>query len=301
MAGEVQVYLHAGAHRTGTSSFQMCLDQNATLLHEAGYDLAYPGRDGIPGGKLKMKLPSPRHGAKKAEKFLSDVRDEIERLRSGRSRLVLSDENIPGRMIHFMDSLFYPAREMRARVLRQALPGPVAHLMLVVRSYDYLFTSAYRMRTEEHEQWPFDIVRPAFQKMNEGWPELVEVLRAELHPEKMTVVTYDARGESRELLTRLLPDIDPKALVEPKRRMNRTATDAALMEIQWRLHAGLKPDKAEIASIIARHAGQGADLGVTRFPDEERAALHDRYAADLDRLRAMPGLTLIDSNTEAAD
>ena len=45
-----RIYLHAGAHRTGSSSFQMCLYANRDLLGSMGLDVAYPGRDGVPGG-----------------------------------------------------------------------------------------------------------------------------------------------------------------------------------------------------------------------------------------------------------
>lgn len=55
------IYIHAGAHRSGSSSFQLCLSHNRAALMQAGYDLAYPSRDGAPMGELQMKLPRPRH------------------------------------------------------------------------------------------------------------------------------------------------------------------------------------------------------------------------------------------------
>ena len=271
----------------------MFLDMNAAQLRGAGYDLAYPGRDGIPGGKLTMKLPSPRHPPRKAQEFVAPARQDLDRMRQGRARLILSEENIPGRMIHFMDAQFYPAKEIRARTLARVLPGPVANILLVVRSYDYLFTSAYRMRTEGRQQWPFEIVRPAFQKMTEGWPDLVEVLMSELRPARMTVLAYEARGDNANLLRHLVPGLDLPGMAEPERRLNLTATDAALLELQWRFHAGLKPEEAEIAEIIARHAAHTTDLGVTRFPEDERAALQARYDAHLARIAAMPGVTFV--------
>lgn len=293
MAETPDIFLHVGAHRTGSSSFQMFLDMNAASLRAQGYDLAYPGRDGIPGGKLAMKLPSPRHPPRKAREFDGPARAEIDAMRKGKPRLILSEENIPGRMIHFMDAQFYPAKAVRVQTLARILPGPVKNILLVVRSYDYLFTSAYRMRTEGRQQWPFEIVRPSFLKMTEGWPDLVAVLQAELKPEKLTVLAYEARGDNRNLLAHLVPGLDGAAMVEPERRLNLTATDAALLELQWRFHADLKPDAAEIAAIIAKHADHTADLGVTRFPEDERAALQARYLAHLDRIAAMPGVDFI--------
>lgn len=295
MADEVRVYLHAGAHRTGTSSFQMCLDRNADLLRDAGYDLAYPGRDGIPGGKLKMKLPSPRHGLKKAKAFIEPARAEIDKRRQGRGRLVLSEENIPGRMLHFTQGKFYPAREIRARILAQALPGPVAHLIYVVRPYDELFVSAYRKRAEDIPVEPFHEVIPGLMQVDEGWPELMAVFQAYLKPAKLTVLTYPARGSSRSLVARLLPDIAKDSLAEPDRQLNRSPTDAALEELQRRYHAGETLSKESFHEIMERHASARDTLGLAEFAAADRQKLRDRYHADLDRLRAMPGLTLVDS------
>jgi hypothetical protein len=295
MAEPVQVYLHAGAHRTGTSSFQMCLDVNAALLRDAGYDLAYPGRDGIPGGKLRMKLPSPRHGLRKAKAFIGPARDEIDKRRQGRGRLILSEENIPGRMLHFTQGKFYPAKAIRARVLAEALPGPVAHLLYVVRPYDELFVSAYRKRAEDIPVDPFEQVIPGLMQVSEGWPELIEVFRETLAPAQMTVLAYPARGSSRSLLSRLLPDMAEGDLQEPGRNLNLSPTDAALEELQRRYHAGDALGKPELQEIMARHADNRADLGLAAFPEAEKTALRARYATDLERLAAMPGITLVDS------
>jgi len=61
MPMEKKIYIHAGCHRGGSSSFQLCLSHNRAVLSDAGFDVAYPGRDGVPGGKLKLRLPAPRH------------------------------------------------------------------------------------------------------------------------------------------------------------------------------------------------------------------------------------------------
>ena len=287
--------MHAGAHRTGTSSFQMCLDDNRAALHAAGYDLAYPGRDGIPGGKLKLKLPSPRHGLRKAKGFADPARAEIDKHRQGRARLILSEENIPGRMLHFTQGRFYPARAIRTRVLAQALPGPVAHLLYVVRPYDQLFVSAYRKRAEDVAVEPFEQVIPGLMQVAEGWPELMADFIEHLAPEQVTVLTYPARGSSRSLLARLAPGLDEAALVEPARQLNLSPTDAGLQELQRRLHAGESLSVSQVQGIIGDYADRRDSLGLAEFPAKEAAILRDRYANDLERLRAMPGVTLIET------
>lgn len=294
MTDPVQVFIHAGAHRTGTSSFQMCLDQNADVLRAAGYDLAYPGRDGIPGGKLKMKLPSPRHGVKQAKGFVDPARAELEKRRQGRARLILSEENIPGRMLHFTQGQFYPARLNRLRVLRDALPGPVAHLIYVLRPYDDLFVSAYRKRAEDIAVEPFSHFVPGLMAVTEGWPDLMQNFRDLLAPARLTVLDYAARGSSRSVLARLLPDVPEDALQEPGRVLNLSATDAALAELQRRYRAGEVLDGRAARDVMARHADTRDSLGLAAFSDADRATLRARYQADLDRLRVMPGIDLVD-------
>ena len=55
--GAEGLYLHLGAHRTGTSSFQNFLGLNAGRLGDWGVRAVYPGRDGARGGALRLKLP----------------------------------------------------------------------------------------------------------------------------------------------------------------------------------------------------------------------------------------------------
>lgn len=296
MSDQVRVYLHAGAHRTGTSSFQMCLDENADALREAGYDLAYPGRDGIPGGKLKMKLPSPRHGPKKAKDFTAPARAEIDKLCRGRARLILSEENIPGRMLHFTQGHFYPAKANRLRILREALPGPVEHLVYVLRPYDELFVSAYRKRAEDIAVEPFAHFVPGLMSVTEGWPELVSAFQEHLRPARITVLTYAARGTSRDLLAQLVPGLKVDALREPSRQLNLSPTDAALQELQARYQAGETLGKTQFRAVMDRHAEARGSLGLAAFSEPDRATLRARYSADLGRLRAMPEVTLIESS-----
>ena len=83
----------------------MCLHHNRALLEGAGLSLAYPGRDGIPSGTLALRLPGTigtvdGAAVPRAAVTLNDHA-------KGRS-LVLSEENIPGRMFHFMRGMFYP-------------------------------------------------------------------------------------------------------------------------------------------------------------------------------------------------
>ncbi|MCA0920945.1 hypothetical protein [Pseudooceanicola nanhaiensis] len=293
LAHAAPVYLHAGAHRTGTSSFQMCLSLNADALRAAGYDLAYPGRDGIPGGNLQLRLPAPRHGPRKVRRLGEAAGAHLAALRSDATRpLILSEENIPGRMLHFYQGRFYPAAAARARALKTALPGPVAHLLYVVRPYDTLYVSAYRKRAEDRPVEPFATIRPRLMAMDRGWLELMELLIEQLTPARVTVVDYAARGSSAALLGHLL-EADPAGLKEPGQVVNLSATDAALEALQARYARGETLERDAWKAVIAEHAEAQEPRGFAAFTQGEAEDLRARYAADMERLGRMPGVSVV--------
>ena len=288
-----QVYLHAGAHRTGTSSLQLCLSENSAVLEAQGYALAYPSRDGAPGGTLKLKLPEPRHQGAEIDKLTRRAAQDLDQIAAGRDRMILSEENVPGRMMHFYNARFFPAAEVRAQSLAQALGGPVAHLVYVLRRYDAFFVSAHRKRAVQRSVPSFAEFRTQLDAMDRGWPELIDIFRRHLRPERFTVIDYDQRGESRDLLARLLPDMAATTLAEPAKVLNLSATDAALEAVQAGFAADPKLPPSEVDRLIAAHAGDRADRDFARFPEAEARRWQDRYGADLDRIAAMTDIDLI--------
>jgi hypothetical protein len=285
---EAPIFIHAGAHRTGTSSFQLCLHKNRKMLRQAGWALAYPGRDGIPSGKLALRLPTPKGGVQ--DKLISKARNTLND-HAGDRPLILSEENIAGRMMHFMQGRFYPAAEARLEVLRAAWPGPIAHVLLVVRPYDGLFVSGYRKRAEDNAVEDFETLRPRYLAMDRGWPDLVAAMRDILRPERFSVIPYGLRGTSTALLQRLVPGLPGDALIEPARVMNLSATDAALAALQLRYRAGETLGRAAWKDIVASHADDTERRGFATFSEAEIQVWADRYARDLETLAAMDGIT----------
>ncbi|MBJ6373390.1 hypothetical protein [Sedimentitalea arenosa] len=286
------VYIHAGAHRTGSSSFQLCLSANRARLEAAGFALAYPGRDGVPGGRLRLRLPRPRHGEKRVPAFAAQARAHVAALcPEGEAGLILSEENILGPMRHLYEGRFYPAAGKRCATLRAALGAP-AHLLLVVRDYADLVVSAHRKRAEDNPVPPFAELVPAVLGLDRGWPELVAEMRDALAPARLTVVPYARRGESREVLARLVPGLEAAALREPSRAVNLSATDAALLALQARYRQGETLARRDWQRVIAEHAEDRAPRGFAALEAADRARLLARYERDLARLAELPGVTL---------
>ncbi|MEP1765089.1 MAG: hypothetical protein ABJJ53_00325 [Sulfitobacter sp.] len=288
------LYVHLGAHRTGTSSFQMMLAENRDLLTRSGYDLAYPGRDDIPQGDLRLRLPAPRNKGKWEDRFLPGATKELSRFSSADSHsLILSEENIPGKMIHFPSGQFYPAAEKRLHVLAGAAQAPVLRAVLVVRAYTGLFVSAWRKRAEDNPSPPFEQGRQNMLRMDRGWPELVKLVLKHLRVQELVVVEYGRRGSSVDLGGILVPELAALPLVEPARRMNHSATDAAMVELQKRYHAGETLARTDWQQIIAEHRDDKASYGVSEFTNRQTRILEGRYQEHLDEIAEMPTVMLL--------
>lgn len=288
------LYVHLGAHRTGTSSFQMMLAENRDLLEQAGYDLAYPGRDDIPRGDLRLRLPHPRNLDQWESEFLPMATQELQRLATPNSHaMILSEENIPGRMIHFPAGQFYPAAEMRLQTLAMAARAPVLRAVLVVRDYAGLYISAYRKRAEDNKSPPFEEGRQNMLRMDRGWPDLVRLVLKYLKVQELVVIDYARRGRSVDVAGMLVPDLAGLPLREPERRMNHSATDAALIELQARYQRGEALERAQWQQIIAEHRDDKEPRGVSEFTNRQTRILKGRYEEHLDEIAQMPSVQFL--------
>lgn len=298
-----ELFIHAGAHRTGSSSFQLMLARNRAVLRAAGVLPLYPGRDGAPGGRLRLRLPGPTLGPGGRTKLAAHLSGELERHLGGTGsdgppRIVLSEENLPGRMLHFYAGQFYPAARDRleffAAALRAQGIGPPRRVVFVLRPYAELFASAYRRRAEDRPVPPFAEIAPAMAAMQAGWPDTVAALRDALRPDELVVVSHARRGRSVELLSLLLgaaADGLERRLEEPGERVNRSVSEADLFARQRGLRASSGAGQA-------RDAGTGASVDgaarfAPRFTPDQQAALADRDAAHRAELAAMPGVTFL--------
>lgn len=288
------LYVHLGAHRTGTSSFQMMLAENRDVLGQAGYDLAYPGRDDIPKGDLKLRLPHPRNLGKWETEFVPLATRELQRFATPDSHaMILSEENIPGRMIHFPAGQFYPAAEVRLQTLAAAARAPVLRAVLVVRDYIGLYVSAYRKRAEDNKSPPFADGRHNMLHMDRGWPELVRLVFKHLKVQELVVIDYARRGRSVDIAGMLVPELASVPLREPARRMNHSATDAALIELQARYQKGETLERSAWQQIIAEHRDDKTPRGVSEFTKRQTRILEGRYAEHLDEIAKMPAVLML--------
>ncbi|MEL7344749.1 MAG: hypothetical protein AAFN59_07800 [Pseudomonadota bacterium] len=285
------LYLHLGGHRTGSSSLQLAMEMNAEAFHGAGIDTAYPSRDGAQGGRLRLRLLKRVTGGQgpiaNAERVRAHLKDHM---RDDTRSLLVSDENVLGAVAELAAGHFYRTVRRRCRVLGAALWTQPRRVVLVTRPYGDLFASAYRFQASIAPVAPFEDVVSAMETFKGGWLRPIEHIMGFLKPQELVVVDYSKRGSSAALLGRLT---GLEGLKEPARRVNLSATDAAIVAIQARLASGQDASRETLRDLVVEHCHDTQDFGIAAIPQALNAALLQRYEADLDEVSKRSDVTLV--------
>ncbi|MHA7874480.1 hypothetical protein [Roseivivax sp.] len=296
------LYLHLGAHRTGTGSFQEFLASNEDAFADMGINLAVANRDGLSPGSLRLRLPDARHFRRGELEERAVLRDEAlsEARVNRRARTLISEENIPGSFnAIFADAPYRAARE-RMGFLKAALARPVRRVVFVTRSYDSFYPSAYRKRCEFRKIAPFSDYAPRFLAAERGWPELIADIQAALASESLVVLRYEDRPDHAGLLRALMPELSQEGLTPLARRYNVSASDAACHAIQAGFAADPGQTARQVRALIRAHAEDRSAPPIAAFTPEEVGVLRERYSRDLEVVAAMPGVRLVTAPQPAA-
>ncbi|WP_226621729.1 hypothetical protein [Alloyangia pacifica] len=288
------IYLHLGLHRTGTGAFQQFLAANLPRLGDCGLHAAFSNRDGAGGETLRLRLPPPRHFG--TEEMRRHGRQLARRLRrAGLNRhpaVLISEENLIGGLNAVISKRPYPAAGPRLAFLRAHLDAPVRRVVLVLRSYEAQAISVYRKRLEFRALQPFEDYARDIWPAPRGWPELVADIRAALEPEEILLLRHEDRPSRTALLRALCPEMPETGWREPDAPVNFSAGDAACFALLAAHRDGQKLSRDEVAAIIRHHARAIPPRPLIDLPEETLEAQRARYRADLERLRAMQGVTL---------
>ncbi len=290
-----EILVHAGAHCCEAEDFQRFLGLNREAISAAGCALAYPGRGGAPGGTFDCAFPEPKHLGLGPHAFAPQVAATIPAPGPGCRALILSEHDLAGRMANLLSGRFYPAARSRAEVLRAALGRPVDRLVVAVVPYDALFLGAWRRFALDRLMEPFAEYAPAMAGFSGGWVETVAALRDGLEARQITVLAV--RSHPLDLLAHLAPELHLADPIVPPGAPAISDSAVAMIQRHYRQGARFAPGQRD--RILAFHAGQpqaGAEQG---FAASQLADLHGRYAADLDALGRMPGVTLLGGATPA--
>lgn len=136
---KLDVFLHAGAHKTATTHLQNILFENTKVIAESGVAYLGPAQIREGGGNIYQALG--------VQKNRSGVLTSLSELASGRSRVVVSEENIVGRCTSQAGMLraggFYPKSKGKVDKLMGGLADHNVHLCFAVREPTQFVTSLY--------------------------------------------------------------------------------------------------------------------------------------------------------------
>lgn len=138
----LDVILHLGAHRTGSTSFQRLLQENRQKLNQNGVAFWGPQitRNGRFSGLLRATGANDRETARLIRRNKGQIAIEMQRLQDrGITRLIVSEENMLGTMRGNLEAgQLYPRQEERLGRFVDAFAGQIVEVALTIRAYtDY--------------------------------------------------------------------------------------------------------------------------------------------------------------------
>ncbi len=261
--------LHLGAHKTGTSHLQAALSLNAASLAAVGA-LAPP---------------------------LTEIRREATRLlgaepdgarawllglaRTDAARIVISDENLPGRLAAVArGGRLYPALARRLAPFAE-WPGPV-EVHLTLRSYETFWPAIWLETLLHRAAAPWAAFAAGVAPERARWPELVSRIERRFPGAQMVLWAYEGYREGwRDRFQRLTGGA--VATLAPPETVRPSLPAPAAEELD-RLAAS-EPDRVRARARALRRAAP-AGPPFRPFAEAEARRLASLYAADLETLAA---------------
>ena len=296
----MDLILHLGAHRTGSTALIRCFGKNVGKLTAAGAVIRPPEAlravpDFSPVPDLARRAAG---GDVTAGERLSAVRDRLAAdvravARAGARRLVLSDENMIGTMLPSLKArLLYPDAALRLAAYAAVLPQPPALVAIAVRTLATWWPSVYGYVLPRHPLTPFGALTDALADSGRGWTDVVADLRGVFPGIPVLIWRQESFAQD---MTRVVAALAGLPGPEGLERVAARIKEAHLRKQGDRIHELRRSDPAlagpELEARLAMMGdAKGRSLG---FRPPQRAALDALYQTDLDALRAQPGVTLI--------
>lgn len=138
-----KLYLHLGAHRTGTTFIQDFFSRNLTRINQEG--LKYKRLHDYP--KLRTKLVSARNDKSKLRKIYFEIFREIELLLLANDNVFFSYEGFLGDINLSRSKALYPDSELFCKCFNEFIQGLSVNINVCggfcIRPYDSLIISTY--------------------------------------------------------------------------------------------------------------------------------------------------------------
>ncbi|MGB7262487.1 MAG: hypothetical protein WBC68_10485 [Albidovulum sp.] len=280
----MELILHLGAHRTGSTALQQMLQRRVPVLEAEGLRFWGPEimrigrlRDFVPtvarlGDALKLPGSLAQMGAALHQEF--DLAEA-----EGARRLVVSDENLLG-AIHdtYSTVSLYPNAQEWLVAAAGLFPRCPEHIYLCVRDYAAFSVSLYSHLVSRLHLPPFDPDRIESIGKDRGWPSVLAEVRTVFPKSRLHVWRYgrDARmvpGAGRAMLG------EGAALVQPRLNVNAGLSGIAVAAINALWDECVGQPTATVkqkADALRKLAGPKFDP----FTQDQRGRMSARFEAD---------------------
>ncbi|MEP1768651.1 MAG: hypothetical protein ABJJ53_18685 [Sulfitobacter sp.] len=269
----MDIILHVGAHRTGSTSFQHYLRGNRARLAADGTAVWEPRE--LRRGLLDGLFTSPRmqNGRNLHRRAVGRVRLKVAQVeRTDAQRLLISEENIIGAPRACLRAgTMYPAIGERMARLETAFDGRISRVVMCVRVQDLWWSSVAAFSVARGHAMPDAARFDAIATAQRTWRDVITDLACALPQVELKILPFEQyAGQFDKVLTQATGRPAPSEGAESW--LNRSL-DAD------RLRAKLK-DFGVAADGLPTHLAEGEGRWKP-FSDEQTAELREAHADDM--------------------
>ncbi|MCB2110230.1 hypothetical protein [Albidovulum sp.] len=278
----MELVLHIGVHRTGTTALQHLLQAHQALLARRRVSFWGPAILRLDGPQRYWRDCRAGAGDHMATARAADTRatfhqEIVYEQENDRRLVVVSEENFLGTIeANFAEHRLYPAARERLETYATLFPEPPARVYVAVRDYGDYWSSAQALQLRFRAGLPFDSDKLVAGSAARGWPEVLADVAAALPHSRIRTWRYTGRsgmvrGALADMIGRRLARWLPDAKIA-----NVSLSVAALEELGRRRAAGEVSSDAELAAAVAELREEGGPK-LRLFSDTQRAALSELF------------------------
>lgn len=273
----LEVILHIGAHRTGTTSLQRALQQNRHNLKKNGVVVWGPRetRDGLFSGLLGGAGQDDAAMQRLIDRNRGAIRMEMQRLKGqGMTTLLVSEENILGSMRTNLRSRFlYPGLQERLGRFSAVFGASLKRVGMAIRPYQDYWASAlsYAIRAGHAPLCEDDLDRLVTQPRN--WQRVIGEVAAACPQAKIAVWEFGHLIGRPQAQFRLL--MGGQGWIKPMAERHNASPGREVLR-------ALLIERGDPAAAAVIAPGDGA---YRPFGDHHNAAFLAQYQTDLAWLR----------------
>lgn len=268
----MDVILHLGAHRTGTTTLQDYLRRHSAELSTRS--VGYWGPRRTRHGVLSDVMSEPV-GPKPGRSPRLDA--QLKRVAGGGTKtLLISDENMIGSVrSNLRHATLYPAIGDRMERFARAFEGRITRVVICPRSLEHFWASSIAYGVMRGHKVPDGFTCRRIAQSPRGWRDVIADLAQALPGVDLRILPFENVMGRPETVLRLGADVDAPRDTE-RRWLNRT------------------PNLPDLRRALANRgdARQVLPFGMGRwnpFTTEDTAALRELYADDMMWLAAGAG------------